>query len=148
MTWVDGAAGSTYDVDNLPLGNISDLLQSTTTLTGLGTIHGAMTGTMANPAFRGATFDEVAEAFKEQVRGLLDGGCDLLLVETIFDTLNAKAAIVAIEEVFDARFADAASRPRLVMCCATPPGEPAKKSPFSFSNSARPGGIRKAIEDM
>src|SRR5215471_4809388 len=52
-----------------------------------------------NPAFRGATFDEVCAAFKEQVRGLLDGGVDLLLVETIFDTLNAKAALVAIDEV-------------------------------------------------
>ena len=43
------------------------------------------------------------DAYAEQARGLLDGGCDLLLVETIFDTLNAKAAIVAIEEVFEAR---------------------------------------------
>src|SRR5690349_22969091 len=47
------------------------------------------------------TFDELREAFKVQVRGLIDGGCDLLLLETIFDTLNAKAGIVAIEEVFD-----------------------------------------------
>ena len=43
------------------------------------------------------------DAYAEQARGLLDGGCDLLLVETIFDTLNAKAALVAIEEVFEAR---------------------------------------------
>jgi 5-methyltetrahydrofolate--homocysteine methyltransferase len=56
-----------------------------------------------NPAFRGATFDEVKDAFKEQVRGLIDGGVDLLLLETIFDTLNAKAAIVAIEELFAER---------------------------------------------
>src|ERR1700674_4521653 len=42
-----------------------------------------------NPAFRAATFDEVREAFKEQVRGLIDGGCHLLLLETIFDTLTA-----------------------------------------------------------
>src|SRR5690349_1569748 len=47
------------------------------------------------------TFDELREAFKVQVRGLIDGGCDLLLLETIFDTLNAKAGIVAIEEVFE-----------------------------------------------
>ncbi|HEV8346301.1 MAG TPA: homocysteine S-methyltransferase family protein, partial [Vicinamibacterales bacterium] len=53
-----------------------------------------------NPAFRGATFDQVKDAFKEQVRGLIDGGVDLLLLETIFDTLNAKAAIVAIEELY------------------------------------------------
>src|SRR5438067_315685 len=56
-----------------------------------------------NPAFRSATFDEVKNAFKEQARGLIDGGCDLLLVETIFDTLNAKAAIVGIEEVYEER---------------------------------------------
>ena len=47
------------------------------------------------------TFDELREAYEEQVRGLIDGGCDLLLLETIVDTLNAKAAIVAIEEVFE-----------------------------------------------
>ena len=54
-----------------------------------------------NPAFRNMTFDELREAFKEQARGLIDGGCDLLLLETIVDTLNAKAGLVAIEEVFD-----------------------------------------------
>ena len=53
-----------------------------------------------NPAFRNMTFDELREAFKAQARGLIDGGCDLLLLETIVDTLNAKAGIVAIEEVF------------------------------------------------
>src|SRR5207247_3331791 len=52
-----------------------------------------------NPAFRSATFDQVKDAFKEQARGLIDGGVDLRLLETIFDTLNAKAAIVAIEEL-------------------------------------------------
>ena len=56
---------------------------------------------MNNPAFRNVTFDELREAFKEQARGLIDGGCDLLLLETIVDTLNAKAGIVAIEEVFE-----------------------------------------------
>ena len=56
-----------------------------------------------NPAFRNMTFDELREAFNEQVRGLIDGGCDLLLLETIVDTLNAKAGIVAIEEVFEER---------------------------------------------
>jgi 5-methyltetrahydrofolate--homocysteine methyltransferase len=54
-----------------------------------------------NPAFRMITFDALREAFQEQVRGLIDGGCDLLLLETIFDTLSAKAALVAIEEVFE-----------------------------------------------
>ena len=56
-----------------------------------------------NPGFRAATFDEVRAAYAEQVEALLDGGVDLLLVETIFDTLNAKAAIVAMEEVFERR---------------------------------------------
>ena len=51
--------------------------------------------------FRAATFDALRDAYKEQTRGLLDGGCDLLMIETIFDTLNAKAAIVAVQEVFD-----------------------------------------------
>jgi len=56
-----------------------------------------------NPAFRAATFDEMREAFEEQARGLLEGGSDILLLETIFDTLVAKAAIVAIENVFEER---------------------------------------------
>ena len=47
------------------------------------------------------TFDQAREAYEEQVRGLIDGGADLLLLETIFDTLNAKAGIVAIENVFE-----------------------------------------------
>lgn len=54
-----------------------------------------------NPAARGTTFQELVKAYSEQVRGLLDGGADILLVETIFDTLNAKAAFFAIEQVFD-----------------------------------------------
>ena len=53
-----------------------------------------------NPGFRAVTFDEVVTAYYEQVRGLVDGGVDLLLVETIFDTLNAKAAIFAIKKYF------------------------------------------------
>ena len=56
-----------------------------------------------NPAFRAVTFQQVKAAYAEQARGLLDGGCDMLLVETIFDTLNAKAALVAIEEAFESR---------------------------------------------
>ncbi len=54
-----------------------------------------------NPALRAVTFEAVCRAYAEQARGLIDGGVDLLLIETIFDTLNAKAAIVAIEEVFE-----------------------------------------------
>ena len=53
-----------------------------------------------DPGFRAVTFDEVREAFAEQVRGLMDGGADLLLAETSIDTLNLKATLVAIEEVF------------------------------------------------
>lgn len=53
-----------------------------------------------NPGFRSVHFDEVANAYYEQVKGLVDGGVDLLLIETIFDTLNAKAAIYAIKKYF------------------------------------------------
>jgi 5-methyltetrahydrofolate--homocysteine methyltransferase len=53
-----------------------------------------------NPGFRAVSFDELVEAYTEQVRGLVDGGVDLLLVETIFDTLNAKAALFAIDQYF------------------------------------------------
>ncbi len=54
-----------------------------------------------DPGFRVVTFDQVLAAYKQQVRALIAGGSDLLLVETIFDSLNAKAALVAIREVFD-----------------------------------------------
>jgi 5-methyltetrahydrofolate--homocysteine methyltransferase len=53
-----------------------------------------------NPGFRSVSFDEVSDAYYEQVSGLVDGGVDLLLIETIFDTLNAKAAIYAIKKYF------------------------------------------------
>src|ERR687889_913796 len=53
------------------------------------------------PGFRNVTFDELKEAYKEAAKGLVDGGVDLLLVETIFDTLNAKAAIFAIKEYLE-----------------------------------------------
>jgi 5-methyltetrahydrofolate--homocysteine methyltransferase len=56
-----------------------------------------------NPGARGATFDELEAAYYDQARGLLDGGVDLLLVETIFDTLNAKAAFYAILRLFEER---------------------------------------------
>jgi 5-methyltetrahydrofolate--homocysteine methyltransferase len=54
-----------------------------------------------DPSFRAVTFDQIRKAYSEQVRSLIEGGVDLLLVETIFDTLNAKAAIFAIAEVFE-----------------------------------------------
>src|SRR5262245_48887880 len=60
---------------------------------------------VSNPGFRAVTFDQLREAYAEQVRGLLDGGADILLIETIFDTLNAKAALYAIAELAEARAA-------------------------------------------
>lgn len=59
----------------------------------------SMSPDVNDPGFRAITFDELLIAYKEQVKALIDGGCDLLLVETIFDTLNAKAALFAIEEI-------------------------------------------------
>ncbi|MBW7883563.1 MAG: methionine synthase [Caldilineaceae bacterium] len=59
-----------------------------------------------DPGFRNVSFDALKDAYKEQARGLLDGGADLLLVETIFDTLNAKAAIFAIDELLAERGSD------------------------------------------
>src|SRR5580700_8885809 len=53
---------------------------------------------VSNPGYRAVTFDDLRKAYGEQIKGLLDGGADLLLVETIFDTLNAKAALYAIAE--------------------------------------------------
>jgi 5-methyltetrahydrofolate--homocysteine methyltransferase len=53
-----------------------------------------------NPGYRAVTFDEVADSYFEQIKGLVDGGVDVLLIETIFDTLNAKAAIYAIKKYF------------------------------------------------
>ncbi|MGP0091540.1 MAG: methionine synthase [Xanthobacteraceae bacterium] len=58
---------------------------------------------VSNPGFRAVTFDALRTAYTEQVRGLIDGGADILLIETIFDTLNAKAALYAIDEVGEAR---------------------------------------------
>src|SRR5258708_12127 len=61
---------------------------------------------VSNPGFRAVTFDDLRAAYGEQIKGLLDGGADLLLVETIFDTLNAKAALYAIAEITEARGID------------------------------------------
>lgn len=54
-----------------------------------------------NPGFRAITFDQLVVAFKEQARGLMEGGADILLLETIIDTLNAKAALFALQELFE-----------------------------------------------
>ncbi len=67
------------------------------------------------PAYRAITFDELVEAYYEQVRGLVEGGVDLLLVETVFDTLNAKAALFAIEKYFE----DCGKAPLPVMLSGT-----------------------------
>lgn len=56
-----------------------------------------------DPGYRAVTFDDLVKAYKQQAEALLDGGADLLLVETVFDTLNAKAAVFAIAEVFEER---------------------------------------------
>ncbi len=66
----------------------------------------SMSPDVNDPGFRAISFDELRIAYKQQVEALLDGGVDLLLVETIFDTLNAKAALFAIEEVKEERNID------------------------------------------
>ncbi len=66
----------------------------------------SMSPDVNNPGFRSITFDALKTAYKQQTEALIDGGCDLLLVETIFDTLNAKAALFAIDEVREARNID------------------------------------------
>lgn len=57
------------------------------------------------PDYRNITFDELVEAYQEQAKGLLDGGVDILLIETIFDTANAKAALFALQKLFEENYA-------------------------------------------
>ena len=66
----------------------------------------SMSPDVNDPGFRAVNFDDLRLAYRQQVEALIDGGCDLLLVETIFDTLNAKAALFAIEEVKEERHLD------------------------------------------
>ncbi len=66
----------------------------------------SMSPDVNDPGYRAISFDELRIAYKQQVKALLDGGADILLVETIFDTLNAKAALFAIEEVKEERNVD------------------------------------------
>src|SRR5208283_5617628 len=61
----------------------------------------SLSPSVSDPGFRAVTFEQVREAYGQQVKALVEGGADILLVETIFDTLNAKAALVAIEDVFE-----------------------------------------------
>ncbi|HEY4546415.1 MAG TPA: homocysteine S-methyltransferase family protein [Pedomonas sp.] len=56
-----------------------------------------------NPGYREVSFDEIKDVYRQQIEGLLDGGADFILVETVFDTLNAKAALVAVDEAAEAR---------------------------------------------
>src|SRR3990167_8292037 len=61
----------------------------------------SMSPDVNNAAFRAVTYDQLVEAYTEQARGLMDGGADLLLVETVFDSLNSKAALFAIDQYFE-----------------------------------------------
>lgn len=67
--------------------------------------HGPVTCSLSpdvnDPGFRAVNFRQLRQAYRDQVLALLEGGVDMLLVETIFDTLNAKAALFAIEEIFE-----------------------------------------------
>ncbi|MBE7181613.1 MAG: homocysteine S-methyltransferase family protein, partial [Terriglobus roseus] len=76
-----------------------------------------------DPGFRVITFDQVKAAYVEQVRALIAGGSDLLLVETIFDSLNAKAALVAIREVLDERASTAPEIPVMISAAVGRGGE-------------------------
>jgi len=58
---------------------------------------------VGDPGFRNISFDELAAAYREAAEGLVDGGCDIILIETVFDTLNAKAALFAVDGVFEER---------------------------------------------
>jgi 5-methyltetrahydrofolate--homocysteine methyltransferase len=61
----------------------------------------SMSPNVNDPGFRAITFDELVNAYTEQVRGLIDGGVDMLLIETVFDTLNCKAALYAVDQYFE-----------------------------------------------
>src|SRR5215831_6210532 len=93
---------------------------------------------VANPGFRAITFDALREAYDEQIRGLIEGGADLLLIETIFDTLNAKAALYAIAELAEARGA-----PLPVMISGTITDRSGRllsgQTPAAFCHSVRHG---------
>src|SRR5207244_491427 len=94
---------------------------------------------VSNPGFRAITFDGLRAAYAEQVKGLIDGGADLLLIETVFDTLNAKAAIYAIIEITEERGA-----PVPVMISGTITDRSGRllsgQTPAAFWNSVRHAG--------
>jgi 5-methyltetrahydrofolate--homocysteine methyltransferase len=94
-----------------------------------------------DPGFRVITFDQVKAAYAQQVRALIAGGVDLLLVETIFDSLNAKAALVAIREVFDEQGTDVQSKdvPIMISAAVGRGGETmiSAQTPEAFWNAVR-----------
>ena len=61
----------------------------------------SMSPDVSNPGFRNISFDELSDAYYDQAKGLVDGGCDVLMVETVFDTLNCKAALFGIQSLFE-----------------------------------------------
>lgn len=63
----------------------------------------SMSPDVENPGFRAVSFEQLTESYSEQISGLIDGGVDLLIIETVFDTLNAKAALFAAQDVFEAK---------------------------------------------
>jgi 5-methyltetrahydrofolate--homocysteine methyltransferase len=91
-----------------------------------------------NPGARGCTYDELVAAYSEQVRGLLDGGADLLLVETIFDTLNAKAAFFAVQNVLEERGASP-------LPCGTQPRSGTKTVPILASVTFIQAGSNRGV---
>src|SRR4029450_10116347 len=84
-----------------------------------------------DPGARNVSYEELVEAYLEQARGLVDGGADLLVVETIFDTLNAKAAIFALQTLFDDRGPPWPPRAR------RPPGRSPRRSGTRCGTPAR-----------
>ncbi len=112
-----------------------------------------------DPGFRSVTFRQLRQAYAEQVRALIEGGVDLLLVETIFDTLNAKAALFAIQEVLEELGWPAASgapsdaspasvaRPEPAPATKTPPPGPANNSPPALAAGPLPLMISGTITD-
>jgi 5-methyltetrahydrofolate--homocysteine methyltransferase len=94
-----GAAAARRAADGV-MGNRPDRVCFVAGAIGPTTRTSSISTDVNNSAARGTTYDELVSAYTEQIRGLLDGGADILLVETIFDTLNAKAAFFAIEKHF------------------------------------------------
>ena len=90
-----------------------------------------------DPAYRAVSFDQVQAAYAEQIAALAEGGVDLLLIETIFDTLNAKAAIAAAREVAPAPAAVDLGHDRRPAAGGPCPGRPSRRSGTRSSTPAR-----------